>query len=243
MADLSRLYTWLTGQPIKAAEHNAELNQILARLNDLEPDSLQAALAEKIGVSQTGNVRRGKSIIATEESRTNAAYGTLTTPDRVQSVVLPTDGLIRVAYSALWKESNLGAARAAIFVGANQLKVDAPGEAGAAVIEAAALGFPSGPNVYSGLKSCPVGLIGGVNAGSQVATGQAIGLASSTTAGITPQVELNGNVRTLEEGVFGGVCLIEGLAAGSYDVSVQFKASAGSVSAKERRLWVEAIGY
>jgi hypothetical protein len=34
----------------------------------------------------------GKSIIATEETRTNVAYGTLTTPDVVTGIVLPTDG-------------------------------------------------------------------------------------------------------------------------------------------------------
>lgn len=82
-------------------------------------------VAAKLGLSQTGDVRRGKSIIATEESRTNTSYGLLATPDRVQSVVLPTDGLLRVTFSALWKEASLGAARAAIFVGGSQLKVDA----------------------------------------------------------------------------------------------------------------------
>lgn len=104
------------------------------------------------------------------------------------------------------------------------------------------LGFPSGPNIYSGLKSCPAGLIGGVNGGSQVVTGQAIGLVHNTAAGIVPQIELNGNVRTLEEGIFGGECVIE-LPTGTYDISVQFKASSGAGSVKERQLWVEAIGY
>src|SRR3954452_24168522 len=55
---------------------------------------------DKLGLSSASTTRRGKSIIATTESRTNTAYGTLTTPDRVSSIVLPTDGLITIAYQA-----------------------------------------------------------------------------------------------------------------------------------------------
>ena len=39
-----------------------------------------------------------QGIIATEESRTNTAYGPLATPDVVKGIVLPTDGLIVVGY-------------------------------------------------------------------------------------------------------------------------------------------------
>jgi hypothetical protein len=32
-------------------------------------------------------------------------------------------------------------------------------------------------------------------------------------------------------------------AAGTYDVSIQFKSASGSVTAKERKLWVEAVSF
>src|SRR5687768_6755972 len=100
MADISRLYDFMPGTLIKSSEVDAEFNQLIARINDLEPDSLQNAVAEKLGLSQTGTVRRGKSIIAAEESTSSTSYTTLTQPDRVQNVELPTDGLIAVAYNA-----------------------------------------------------------------------------------------------------------------------------------------------
>lgn len=33
------------------------------------------------------------------------------------------------------------------------------------------------------------------------------------------------------------------IAAGTYDVSVQFKASSGSVTVKERKLWIVSMGF
>jgi hypothetical protein len=40
----------------------------------------------------------------------------------------------------------------------------------------------------------------------------------------------------------GGVCYVFA-AAGTYDVSVQFKASSGSITAKSRKLWVSSVDY
>lgn len=187
----------------------------------LDHDTLDSTtVAAKLGLSQTGTVRRGKSIIATEESRTNTSYGTMTTPDQVSSVVLPTDGLIFIAYKALWKESVDGAALAAIFIGANQLKIAAP--SGAPVVQEPTC--TGAANTYAHLCTNSQGGLtsggGSTAVGSDVTTGQAI-----------------------YNGVSSGGFVSIFAAAGTYDVSVQFKASSGSVTAKERKLWVWTIGF
>ncbi len=63
----------------------------------------------------------GKSIITTQESRENTAFGKMPTADEV-TVVLPENGLIAVAFHGMWQQFGAGTAKAAIFIGANQLK-------------------------------------------------------------------------------------------------------------------------
>ncbi len=171
---------------------------------------------------------RGKSNIATEEARTNVAYGLLTTPDRVSSVVLPADGLICVAFQGMWKESVNGAARAAIFVGANQLKSYEDNAAAPTVRE---VGCYGGADSYAPLASYSMGLLpdatGATAYTGDVTTGQLVGYGGS----------LGGSTVS-----FGGPCYIFA-AAGTYDVSVQFKASSGSVTAKNRKLWVWTLTF
>jgi hypothetical protein len=58
-----------------------------------------------------------KSLIATEESRSNASYGTLTTPDTVSLTVPSTDCLILVSYVCDIKESTQNTARITYVVG------------------------------------------------------------------------------------------------------------------------------
>jgi hypothetical protein len=161
---------------------------------------------------------RGKSIIDTEEARTNTAFGLLTTPDQVTGIVMPTDGKLCIAYQALWKNSVASAAQAAIFLGANQLKIHSSIGGAPVVISAGGVGPV---NTYAVLHSSPAtGLTSHDDptaALSAVTTGQLIGCSGTTFAG--------------------GVAEIFA-AAGTYDVSVQFKASSGSVTAKERKLWV-----
>lgn len=188
----------------------------------------------------------GASIVAAEEARTNSSYGVLTTPDRVSSIVLPTGGLLAIWYQALWKQSVDGAARAAIFIGANQLKI---GENDSAPRTQAAGSFQA--DVYRNLHTAPFGLIdqqslASVDA-SDVTTGQVVG--SSPLIDLPWTVEIGGTLRLGGAGngalaanvPFGGPCYVFA-AAGTYDVSVQFKASSGSVTAKNRKLWVQALG-
>lgn len=161
---------------------------------------------------------RGKSVIATEESRTNVAYGLLGTADRVQSVILPTDGLLIIGFQGMWKSSVGGAGRAAIFIGASQIKAADP-NAAPTVQEATT---SATADTYKALSSSMRGLSGGTGATAytgDVTTGQLLTYDASGSA-------------------LGGFAVVFA-AAGTYDISVQFKATSGSVTAKNRKLWVQ----
>ena len=224
----------------------AALQSLVATINALDTANLadDAVTAEKIaaavlqaaGLNESGIVRRGKSIVATEETRNNAAYGLLTTPDRVSSVVLPTDGLLLVGYQARWKEnSNVGvnATRAAIFLGANQLQTATPLDPAAPVVQEAIMGPTNNAGTYRTLASGPWGLdseaqTGATTYGGDVTTGQVLGARGYDAAS-------NGAVGL----PMGGLTVI--FAAGAtYDVSVQFK---GDVSVRDRKLWVATLGF
>jgi hypothetical protein len=59
---------------------------------------------------------------------------------------------------------------------------------------------------------------------SYVATGQALGGGGAANTGV------------------GGVCHVFA-AAGTYSVNVQFRSTSGTITAKERKLWVYTLGY
>lgn len=195
--------------------------------------------------ADTANLVRsyGKSIIATEQSRTNAAYGTMATPDEVE-ITLPESGLIAVAYQATWEESNSELGRAAIFVGSSQLKI-ANALSGAPQTQAAVVAAAPGPNIFRPLVTTSFGLLSSYAVSTaytgDVTTGQAIGIAAAGLENHIYYQELGGAVgRIYPEspgGAFGGPCYIFA-AAGTYAISVRFKASAGSVTVKNRKLWV-----
>jgi hypothetical protein len=167
---------------------------------------------------------RGYVTTATAQSTTSASFVTLTTPDQVTGIVLPSTGLITVWYQATWQETVTGAAQAAIFVGGNQLKV---GNAGAAttVLTAAAINNASLTSKNVVLASYWGGLASNPSSGS-------VGYAGDATTG---QVVGGGLA-------LGGPCYIFA-AAGTYTVSVQFKTSSGTVTAQNRQLWVSAQAF
>jgi hypothetical protein len=185
-----------------------------------------------------------KSIIATEQSRENVAYGLLATPDEV-TVTIPASGLIVMTFSALWASSVASAGRAAIFVGANQFTVPDLSQPAPAFQEA-----PSAvATEMTPLVSSPTGLLAGsggaVGAHTEVTTGQAGGLSASTEGRFRQYVGGKLVNAIAEAGTYvatGGQLLIDNLPAGTYTISVQFKATAGKVSVKNRRLraWVVA---
>ncbi len=149
-------------------------------------------------------------VIPAEETRTNTAYGKLTTPDEIQGVVVPTGSLVVVGYSALWKSSLGGTnGRAAIFIGTNQLKYNLGTQEAYAT------------TVFSRLATQPGGL------GT---------ISSETPPPFNSTGEALGN-----EGI-GGFCFIQRLEAGTYTISIQYRAVSSSVTARERILWVGVLG-
>lgn len=163
--------------------------------------------------------RRGKCNIATSESTSATSYAitNLATPDRVTQVVLPTDGLIVIAYQAIWQNTVTTNGRASIFLNSTQVKL-AVGDGAPGVNETSG---PTELNDGGVLASGPTGLLtmSGVGAATEVTTGQAI-----------------------HPGTGAGGVLHAFAAAGTYDVSVQFKNSAaGTLTASKRHLWVWTI--
>jgi len=195
-------------------------------------DYMPVGTAQQLGLNDgSGQVGRGKSIITQQDTRTGTTYSTLATPDRVSGIDLPTDGIITVLFMAFWNESVDGAGRAAIFIGSNQLSLSQVGT-GIGLQECA---NPGAANITQPLTSCWYGLTSG--GGGSAASGHAV---PATTG---QAVALNGNGSTdAGNQIAGGPCYIFA-AAGTYDISVQFKASSGSVNVLNRRLWVKAEGY
>lgn len=200
-------------------EFNGGIENANVANNTLAADKLVSALREALGLNSTGVVRRGKSIAATEHTRASTSYGPLSgtsgvdATDEVRDVVLPTDGLIFVHYTALAKSSALNAGRAALFL--NDAVVVRPiGTGGFADSEAV---FGSTANDYDFLTSIP-------NSGLLT-----IGGAGNQGRGTSPLLA-------------DGPVLIEA-AAGTYDVAVRWRATSGSVTAKERnlRVWTKAF--
>lgn len=224
----------------------SELQSVLTGATDVT--NLSTTTLQLLGLTNGAQIGRGKSIVATSEVRTNVAYGVLTTPDKVTGIVLPTDGLIFIAYRALWSESVAGSSRAAIFIGANQLKVPVfgssssiPGVQAATTIENT--GGSLGAGIIRPLLSSPIGLISSYQVTTnhtEVTTGTAIAALAGKT--LEPQIEIGGSLWTVMSNASGGPC-VSYAAAGTYDISVQFKASSGNVTVSDRHLWVWTMSF
>jgi len=149
-------------------------------------------------------------VIATEETRENTAFGTLPTPDEIPGVIVPANGVLRVNYQALWKNSVKGAGRATLFIGSNQAR-EFPGTS---VMEAHIGG------VEGGLAFTFLATLGGTlssgggesEVGAFPTTGMTLGVIEFTVA------------------------------AGTYSISMRFKASSGSITVKERKMAVAVLG-
>lgn len=205
-----------------------------------------AADIHALALALDGDPSRGAVSITTSESRTNIAYGTMPTPDQVTGIVLPTNGLIAVWYQAAWQESIAGSARAAIFLGSNQLQAQGYNNTSRGPqAQAAATNGISGAQLV--LATYPGGLLSSGNSSyaSDATTGQAVGYGGSGTgASDASHYELGGVLFTSAQAPgLGGPCYIFAT-AGTYTVSVQFKApSGGSVTVLNRKLWVRGLSF
>lgn len=209
---------------------------------NIDATNLSAVAAQSAGVNQVAQTVKGIAPVGANQSTSSTTYTTMATPDQVSGIVLSTNGLIAVWYQALWQESVVGAGRAAIFLGANQLQVQ--GKVGSSVgpqVTAAATGGGGSANVFVPLVSHSLGLAsssGTAGYGADATTGQAIGYGGPNDA----FYELSNSGIYIGTGILGGPCYIRA-SAGTYTVSVQFKASSGSVTVDDRTLWVQAISF
>lgn len=209
--------------------------------NSVSANDLLTALAQQLGISNALNTGRGYTAVATEQTTTSTSFVTLATADVVSSVVLPSNGLICVAYQAMWKGSG-GAPRAAIFLNSTQVSVAAR-NASSVQTQGAAI---AGSSFYNPLATTPLGLASGDALGSDyggdATTGQIIGVAPDLGGTTGARFEVGGTGASLATSPTGGPCFIFA-AAGTYDVSIKFKISAGTLSAKNRKLWVWTMGF
>lgn len=214
MGDISRLHDFTAGTTIKSQEVDDEFNQLVSTVNNLDADNLATAVKQRLGLSDSTTQRSGKSIIVTEESTASTSYTTLTTPDQVSNVTLPTDGLIFIALHALVKNTTADA-NMALFLNSDQIVVGAAGA------------VPTGISALANQ-----GKYGHLTTTSQSMTwyGTTTGDSSTVTTG-----QVVGTGQT----IYTGGVLAVWAAAGAYTVSLRFKNNTGgTVFAKERKLWV-----
>lgn len=191
----------------------------------VDPDELATTVAAPTGITQTGSVRRGKSIIATEQNTGSTTFTTLTTPDEVPNLVLPADGIIFVLFVGQVYESITGHMRYAIFLNNNEVKV--PSHIAAAPVQGDSSMYSGTQGKWFAVATSPVyGLThvdgtSGVSYTGDVTTGQIIGN------------RVNG----------GAICSIFA-AAGTYTVGIRYKSiGATTVYAKNRKLWAWTMGF
>src|SRR5512138_2253761 len=119
----ARFKTAAAGGTWTPADMNGVQDQYIRSTGLLNDDLDDATLRRILGLNQTAaaaggaQVGRGKVNIPGAETTAATTYSptNLATPDRVQNVVLPTDGLIVVVYQALWQATVASNGAAAIF--------------------------------------------------------------------------------------------------------------------------------
>lgn len=209
------------GKPDKTEDVklNTALTQIQTWGNgNIDEANLSSSLRSSLLLPTTEY--QATKVIATEEVRSSTSFGTLTEADQVK-VTIPEGFQLAVSYMATWRESVVGAARAAIFIAGNQLK--AASTLGVApVVQEASIGKTSGTNAL--LTSMTAGLSGSEAQATaypgNVTTGQVIGVSTELARY--------------------GFCFID-IPAGTYAVSVQFKSSSGTVTVLNRKLRARAF--
>lgn len=164
----------------------------------------------------------------TAQSFANSAYTFMGTPDRIDDVVFPVDNcLALIGYRALVKATGADfAGKAALFFDSTQVKIAQSGAADTAGVQSNDFGATN-------MKYAPL-----TTKSDMAITSGAWGMETSIPSGADST--LSSSPRMLSPGTAtgGGFVIVEVPLAGTYDIGVKFKASTGSVFAKERRLWV-----
>lgn len=210
-------------------------------LNSIQDDyeTRAEALAIAGGVNSLGVVRRGKSIVATEESITGTTYLAMPTPNRVSNIVLPADGVLFVLFDALVKTthtdlvSSIG--EVALFLNGTQLQM-ADGR-NAATAQKAVL---SNTVNVGGTSTAFTGHVYSSAFGLSRALD---GTASYPDTDVTTGMAWPSGAATWAPG--SGAILPIRAAAGTYTVEVRAKHyyAGGPVYMKDRKLWVWTAGF
>jgi hypothetical protein len=230
--------TFVTATVAEASKVNQNFSDLLTFLNTtgvhvyqantVGEDAISSALSAQLGVNDGSNVRRGSIANAAESTGvTSTSYVSLNTADKISSVVVPSNALVRVYYSALWRATGTSAevhGYTALFVGGNQIKKGASGAA-PTVMEGTLQGDTDAgsPTMASG-----DGMIGSIFGGNINASNTSTNDSSFVTTGM-------GLVAPFE---------VHRLAAGTYDFEVKYKAFSGhELFVKERLLMLEVISF
>jgi len=200
-------------------------------------NNIDPALLSQMGV---GTGLRGKSVIPTEESKSGASYGMLPTPDRVSGLNIPAAGFIAVHFDAKVKSSVAGAGRVAIYLNETDVRTRGNGQFPQSIT---APTRATEPGTFVAVTATSFGLVAAsraINVGSpDLTTGQTLG--EPFIDGFGMRYDLGGTIREVADEAT-GVCYIKA-AAGTYDLSIRYFASSGSISAKERILYVWTEGF
>jgi hypothetical protein len=226
------------GAPLPS-DPEARARELQRRLEAIEGNfqEFQSALEKPIVNRKNG--------IATSQSTSSTSYTTLTTPDQVENVWLPEDGLLFVVYQATWESTVNLDARAAIFLNENQLVHARPDQTNPVAQEA--VGTSPGGTVQvvgsyaGGLTSYddPTSIAPATtDYGGDVTTGQVAGGAGLNWYFRDSGDGLGGgSVTSVPNWGVAGACYIFA-DPGTYTVSIRFKVTSGSVTVSERKLWV-----
>jgi hypothetical protein len=228
MTQVGSGFTLTAGTTENVAQVQSNFVDIRTVLNgNIDETNLTSATKNALGLSDSGTVRRGRSVIATSEAIAGTSYAALTTPDRVSSVVVPSNAVLWVSYWCQMIKTVGGAS------------------------ETASVGlFLNGTQVKSRFGTAPAsGASGGLfETAGQLAAASTISAAvftdyvdsgmagTASTSGAPADDTTNGH----PVGAFVPVVV----AAGTYTVDVRFKKTAGAtVSVSTRRLYVKAEAY
>lgn len=201
--------------------------------NAVGTQHMALSTAQNLGLNIPGSVGRGYTAVTASQSTSSGTFTTLATPDVVNNIVLTTGGLIHVAYHATWQESVTNTANAALFLGTNQITSLATQISSAPTAQYAYINASINTNYQ--LVTYPAGLVSDVSGiyGTDATTGQTLGSVMGT-----------GRASPGAPGAsaYGGPCYIWA-APGTYNISVQFRVSSGTVSVSNRRLWVWVVNF
>lgn len=214
-------------QPLTPEWRQVQENFEDTQYNVTEAETQLTLLDTRVDALEDSLIGVYKSIVEAEGTSTSTSYAKIgSTPgvdqDQCSDVVVPENALVMVVYSALARTNVGGNSRVGLFIDSTQAKI------GDVNVEGSVVGAINYGHVATGPPTTnATGLSWMPQTGSDstvVGTGQVVGHTASGGG--------TGGAQT------GGPLMLH-LDAGTYDFSIQWDLpSAGTIYAKERRLWV-----